>query len=312
MGITTELLYRFFSQHTTTEEDAQIQEWINESDEHRKELFRQRKNFDAILLQGNIEKEESISRKHVLSPFKKVILAVSSIAACILLTWGITVSQLRSSDRNVPMNVVIVPQGQRVNMVLADGTNVWLNANTRMEYPQNFRAFNERRIKIDGEAFFSVSKDKKHPFIVETKKGEIEAKGTQFYVSAYSRSDFFETALMEGAVEVRTSHEYVNLRPNQRALIENGHLVCRNIDYYDTYRWKDGLYCFRDLTLKQVLAQFEKYYDVHFVIKRKLADTKITGKFRLLDGVNYALKVLQQEVKFTYKRDESSVIVYIN
>jgi transmembrane sensor len=311
MEMNVELLYRFFSQKTTSEEEKRIQRWLEESNENRDELFRQRKVFDAIILQGNLKSDKSVIYKYINFSYKRIAITISTIAACILITLAITTSVLNSSYRKMPMNMIIVPQGQRVNMVLADGTNVWLNANTRMEYPQSFKTLKERRVKIDGEAYFDVSKDKKHPFIVETKKGEIEAKGTKFYVSAYSHSEFFETALMEGKVIVRAFHEYAILLPHQKAVMEGGHLICQNIDYYDTYQWKDGLYCFRDLSIRQVLARFEVYYDVHFIIKKKLPDTKITGKFRLVDGIDYALNVLQLEVKFAYQRDNSSNIIYI-
>ncbi|WP_448779877.1 FecR family protein [Bacteroides congonensis] len=310
MNLNRELLYRFFNKETTLEEEKKIRLWIEESDENRQEFFRERKLFDAILLHGDLAYKKVRIRFYI--PWRRIAAALSGVAAIVLLTIYVTTYFLQQSFRDETMNTVIVPQGQRVSLTLADGTKVWLNAKTKMEYPQSFKAFDERMVKVDGEAYFEVSKNKNRPFIVKTSKGDVEVLGTKFYVSAYATTDIFETSLIEGRVKVRTTYEDMTLNPKDKAVLQNGILTRKHIDDMDIYRWRDGLYCFKNLSFDDVLKQFEIYYDVRFVKENpQMANPKLNGKFRLIDGVDYALRVLQREVGFSFRRDEETSVIYL-
>lgn len=310
MNLNRELLYRFFNKETTLEEEKKIRLWIEESDENRQEFFRERKLFDAILLHGDLAYKKVRIRFYI--PWRRIAAALSGVAAIVLLTIYVTTYFLQQSFRDETMNTVIVPQGQRVSLTLADGTKVWLNAKTKMEYPQSFKAFDERMVKVDGEAYFEVSKNKNRPFIVKTSKGDVEVLGTKFYVSAYATTDIFETSLIEGRVKVRTTYEDMTLNPKDKAVLQNGILTRKHIDDMDIYRWRDGLYCFKNLSFEDVLKQFEIYYDVRFVKENpQMANPKLNGKFRLIDGVDYALRVLQREVGFSFRRDEEASVIYL-
>ncbi len=310
MNLNRELLYRFFNKETTLEEEKKIRLWIEESDENRQEFFRERKLFDAILLHGDLAYKKVRTRFYI--PWRRIAAALSGVAAIVLLTIYVTTYFLQQSFRDETMNTVIVPQGQRVSLTLADGTKVWLNAKTKMEYPQSFKAFDERIVKVDGEAYFEVSKNKNRLFIVKTSKGDIEVLGTKFYVSAYATTDIFETSLIEGRVKVHTAYEDMTLYPRDKAVLQNGILTRKHIDDMDIYRWRDGLYCFKNLSFEDVLKQFEIYYDVRFVKENpQMANPKLNGKFRLIDGVDYALRVLQREVGFSFRRDEETSVIYL-
>lgn len=310
MNLNRELLYRFFNKETTLEEEKKIRLWIEESDENRQEFFRERKLFDAILLHGDLAYKKVRPRFYI--PWRRIAAALSGVAAIVLLTIYVTTYFLQQSFRDETMNTVIVPQGQRVSLTLADGTKVWLNAKTKMEYPQSFKAFDERIVKVDGEAYFEVSKNKNRPFIVKTSKGDVEVLGTKFYVSAYATTDIFETSLIEGRVKVYTAYEDMTLYPKDKAVLQNGILTRKHIDDMDIYRWRDGLYCFKNLSFEDVLKQFEIYYDVRFVKENpQMANPKLNGKFRLIDGVDYALRVLQREVGFSFRRDEETSVIYL-
>lgn len=306
-----DLLYRFFNKETTFEEEKQIRQWLEASEENRHTLFNERKLFDALLLHAETSSLAQPRRPYKVL-FKRALIAVSSVAAVVLLAVTGTVKYMEKSMQELPDNVITVPQGQRVSLKLADGTQVWLNAKTRMSYPQSFRAADKRLVSIDGEAYFEVSKDKAHPFVVQTKRGAIEVLGTKFYVSAYSQTDKFETSLIEGRVKVYTPSTELILQPNDKAVWKDGHLVRSKIDDIDLYRWRDGLYCFKNDSFREVLKQFEIYYDVKFIYQNKqLSNPKMNGKFRLVDGIDYALKILQKEVSFTYHRDEETNVIYI-
>lgn len=314
MDINKEFLYRFFNQELSLEEENQLQIWLEESEEHRHSFLSERKLYDAIIIRGafdekKIDKEEREKKRS----FPWRILTISTAVAAIVAFISITASIyfMNQSFRSDHMNIVEVPQGQRTTLVLNDGTKVCLNAQTHLEYPQSFKPYDTRNVKLDGEAYFEVSKDKSHPFIVTTPHGKITVTGTKFYVESYSSSRNFETTLMEGHVNVSNDREQIDLRPDERCILKSGKLVCEAITDYDVYRWTEGLYCFKDKPLKNVLNEFEKYYNVRFIMKGNVPNTQITGKFRLIDGVDFALKVLQRGIKFKFKRDVDSNIVYI-
>ena len=207
MNLDRELLFRFFNKETTLEEEKKIRLWIDECDEHRCEFFRERQLFDAILLHGDPSYEKSRPRFYI--PWHKVVATLSGIAAIVILTIITTTYFLQQSFRDEVMNTVTVPQGQRVHLTLSDGTKVWLNAKTKMEYPQSFKVSDQRIVKVDGEAYFEVSKNKEKPFIVKTTKGDVEVLGTKFYISAYATTDVFETSLMVCRVLYRVLSWYV-------------------------------------------------------------------------------------------------------
>lgn len=308
MDIDRELLYRFFKQKATLEEEKKIRAWMEEDEAHYSEYLRERKLFDAILLQG-----ESLRGRLAESNrrwWRKALLMASGVAAVVLLTIGTTRFLLERSYRDEAMNTVTVPSGQHVGLTLSDGTKVWLNSRTRMSYPPLFRVCDKRMVEIDGEAYFEVSKSRK-PFVVNTPKGRVEVLGTKFYVKDYRQAEVFETSLVEGSVKVEASSESLTLHPRDKAVWSNGVLKRERMEDMEMYLWRDGIYCFKDLTLDEVLKQLEIYYDVRLVRNVPQNDAKLSGKFRLIDGVEYALRVLQKKVRFSFRRDEEQNVIYL-
>ena len=213
------------------------------------------------------------------------------------------------------MQTISVPAGQCVNVTLPDGSNIWLNAQTTIQYPVSFNKEN-RQVKLDGEAYFDVAKDSKRPFIVNTKECSVEVLGTKFNIDAYSSRDKFETVLMEGSVKVSMLDDptqAVSLKPNNKVYRSNGKLLTQKVSNYERYRWKEGLICFVDEPFKVVMEDFEKFYGLTIVVNnQKVTQYLYTGKFKQTDGVDYALSLLQKNIHFTYQRDRENHIVYIN
>ena len=212
------------------------------------------------------------------------------------------------------MQTITVPAGQRVNIMLPDGSNVWLNARTTLRYPFAFRS-DRREVELDGEAYFDVAKDKKHPFIVETSKAKVEVQGTQFNVDAYADRDEFETTLMSGRVKVTSRANPLDrqtLAPDSKVYLEKGRLKVAPVDDYNPYRWKEGLICFRNETFRNIMKDFEKYYGITIHVENEqVLRYFYTGKFRQSDGVDYALRVLQKDILFSYHRDDENHIIFI-
>ena len=310
-----EILYIFFEGKATPEQESSIRDWMEASEYNSKEFFRERKLFDATILLGHQDEVKTIVKKSFSTKIQ--LRELLKIAAVIAITLSVTLfTQYKKESKDLmAMNTVTVPAGQRVNLILPDGTNIWLNACTTIKYPAVF-AKDKRRIILDGEAYFDVVHDKNKPFIVNTKKYSIEVLGTKFNVEAYSKKDVFETSLMEGSVKIfmnDNANKSIMLSPNTRAYLKDNKLVSAKIEDFDVYRWKEGLICFQNLDFNEIMDRLEKYFDINIVINNKNVEGNLfTGKFRQSDGIDYALRVLQKDISFDYMRNECNEVIYIN
>lgn len=309
-----DLLHRFFEGKVTSEEKKDIKQWIAESDEHRDQLFKERMIFDAMIVSGKIPNSQSepVKRK----PLLRVFVELSKIAAVVvvMLIAGIYFYTQKMNEINLATNTIIVPVGQRANIQLPDGTNVWLNARTQMSYPTYFTGA-KREIELNGEAYFEVSHDAEKPFVVHTKSFEIKVLGTKFNVKAYNDTEDFTTALMEGSVEVTNTmnkNNTIRLLPDQKVDYREGQLLCSSIEDYDIYRWREGLMCFKDIQFIDLIRQFENSYGVCIIIENEKAKEKVfSGKLRISDGIDNALRILQKDGGYIFEWDESGTTIYI-
>jgi ferric-dicitrate binding protein FerR (iron transport regulator) len=212
------------------------------------------------------------------------------------------------------MQTISVPAGQRVNVTLPDGTNVWLNSLSTLQYPTSFGK-KERRVILDGEAYMEVNRDTGKKFIVSTDKGRIEVLGTSFTVDAYSGSEVFETSLIEGRLNVCSGADPANrveLVPRTKASLIDGRLQVAEADDDYPFDWARGLISFQNLSLPQIMSLFEKYYGVTISVENQNMKTRTyTGKFRQADGVDYALRVMKEDIGFSYSRDNENSVIRI-
>ena len=310
-----DILYKFFEGNASFEEEAAVKQWMEESAENRLAFLKERKLFDAMLLLGNEEIIKNGKKRFSIN-LSSLRTELIKIAAVVAITLGGSYFYYQSSLEKelMAMQTITVPAGQRINITLVDGTNVWLNARTSLSYPVKFGK-NNRQVVLDGEAYFDVTKDKSKPFIVQTDNYNVEVLGTQFDVNAYSETGEFETTLMSGSVKVASasdSTQKITLKPNNKVFLQDGKLHVTAVDDYNPYRWKEGLICFKNETFTSIMKDFEKYYGLTIQEKNKNVFKYVyTGKFRQTDGIDYALRVLQKDIKFTYQRDDENQIIYI-
>lgn len=303
-----DLLYRFFEGNTILEEEKQIRQWMETSKANRITFIQERKTYDALLLTSpDISKPNRKDR--TISWYR------TGTVAAILLLLIVSTLYMRTLlyESNTPeYNTLVVPAGQRIHLILADNTDIWLNANSTFRYPSEFSK-KDRTVYLDGEAFFDVSKNDKKPFVVKTTPGDIKVTGTSFNVEAYSKQGGFETSLFEGSVDIyQNDRKLTTLKPDERSYLKDGKLYVTQITDRDKYLWKDGLIAFNNKTLEDILLSLEKYFDVRIqVSNNSLPQRTYTGKFRQSDGVDYALRVLQKSIRFSYERDEETGIVHI-
>ena len=193
------------------------------------------------------------------------------------------------TSREERKNELIVPRGGEYQIVLADGTRVWLNSATKLIFPQNFTG-KERRVMLSGEAFFDVARDESKPFIVETSRMDVKVLGTRFNVNAYTDNEVVSTTLVDGSVEVASgTQKPITLVPGEQAYGEAGELEKREVNIRLYTSWIDGRFMFNNVELEEIVKQISRWYDVEiFFTNENVKRTRFTGgmvKFKPLDDL---------------------------
>jgi len=303
-----DILKRYIKGYATLSEKEQVLLWAKADDRNMKELLALRKLYDMTTWK-NDEGKIDLKKKHKLSVLYK-ITAVAAVFLLLLVTNWYTY-HMNNKTPEIIMQTIRVPAGQRAELTLADGTNVWLNAGSTLIFPNHFET-GEREVSLDGEGYFDVKKDVQNPFIVKTGKSDIKVLGTEFNVLAYDKSSLFEVSLLNGAVDVLTNERVIGLQPNEKLYLSGSRLVKEQIQNYDYLLWKDGLICFDDEPVDLVVSKLELYFDTQIIIENaSFMKKKYTGKFRTKDGIEHILKVFQLKDDFIYEKDDEKNVILI-
>lgn len=310
MKITENLLIRFLKCETTPEEEVAILDWLDADPENIKTLDRIDFQFNATVLHSEIQKDKAPK-----SRVKKLISfsAAAILAVAIAIGNGVLQTRKMRTEMESLTTSISIPTGQRIDMTLQDGSRVWLNSNSTLEYPNIFRKA-DRQVKLSGEAFFDITKDPERPFIIETFACNIEVLGTKFNVEANASDSEFSAALLEGSIKLtdKTTGANMLLKPGEKAELIHGELRRSKITNPDEYLWTDGIISLQSSSFSELLKRFEKAYDVRFVVK--LTNEPVVhckGKIRISDGINHAMEILQMGTDFEYAINHSSNEIYI-
>jgi len=229
-----------------------------------------------------------------------------------------SIIELKKDQTNNSLAQVITPYGKRSNITLADGTRVWLNAGSKFAFPQQFNE-NERKVFLQGEAYFEVTKNKNVPFIVSTDKINVKVYGTQFNVKDLINESETEVVLVEGSVGLKRNgiknflEKETKLEPMQKALFDknsNDMTVESNVDVTRYISWKDGYLDFHEENLEKVFNKLSKYYNINFKPTEKIDLKKqITGKLDLKESLDEVLKVVSDLAPVSFQIDSTNIFV---
>ena len=320
-----EELDNYFLGNLSDEEKATLLDKI-ESDENQKSEFIRMQNTVALskLYDQKGDREwagrmiKELDRKAKQKQTRRIYLNMARYAAVIALVvingWLFTDKISLLEEEETAYTVVEVPKGQRICMTLTDGTEIWLSPRSVLHIPEKFRK-DERVVKLNGEGYFSVTKDDKKPFIVQTKLHNIKVLGTHFNVFSYSESERFTTDLLEGKVEVTNREKQENaivLKPGEKVSLENNQLV-KSISIFNNEDYlKNGIFSFSNKPFDEILEYLTLWYDVRFDIKDSAKkELLVSGKFRQSDEIKNILKALQGVHTFKFKEiNEQRIEIY--
>ncbi len=276
-------------------------------------------------------KESAIAREPKVERNNKAVLILSDGSEMVLDNPGDTL--LKDSGgvniRNIPgqllaygksytnpnekaSNKLVVPAGARYEIQLSDGTKVWMNSVSQLEYPLAFGK-SQRRIKLTGEAFFEVAKDATRPFIIDANGYEIKVLGTSFNVSVYPADTYMETTLVNGAVEITgKGGKVISLKPAQMARIGNADqsIAIETVDTRYFTSWKDGIMYFNNMPLEELTTRLERWYGVKITFKNeKPKRLHFSGALENSRDIRFLLNLVSQTTHVKFEVNDKLITV---
>lgn len=213
------------------------------------------------------------------------------------------------TDSIIPaINTVMTSRGGEYKLILADGTKVWLNADSWLEFPVKFVGY-QREVSVKGEAYFEVAKDSLHPFVVSTDKAKVRVLGTAFNVRAYPE-DAYRTTLLEGSVEIVHRGETVKLKPNEQWILDGEIGQVAVVEPRVVSGWVNGSFAFENELLTVVFQELERWYDVEvFIANAKLEELRFTGIFPRYGSMDKVLEIIGLATGVSCQVNDRAVIV---
>jgi len=207
-------------------------------------------------------------------------------------------------------NTISTPRGGQYQVILPDGSHVWLNAASSIRFPTAF-AHNERKVEITGEVYFEITKDKRKPFRVLSEEQMIEVLGTHFNVMAYADEKVIITTLLEGSVAVSNQKERVTIKPSQNVTLQRNSntLTVNQADAQAAVMWKNGYLYFDDEPIESIMRKVSRWYDVEIVYKGNIAGKTFGGNISKFKNVSELLEVLQATGSIHFQTEERRIIV---
>ena len=209
------------------------------------------------------------------------------------------------------LNQIIVPKGKRANIIFSDGTQIYVNADTRVIYPAVF-AKDKREILVTGEAYLDVTPDSSRPFIVKTNAFNVKVLGTQFNVCVYGDEPKASVVLVEGRVEVENDkHVKEVLAPNQMIELGNKGVSIKEVDVFEYICWKDNLMQVNDRKVGDVLNKLARYYGRTIVFDKEIAEIPLSGKLDLRGSLEDVVEIICQSLFLRQETDKENNIIIL-
>jgi len=320
------IINKYLAGEASEAEVKELFSWIESSPENREE-FIQYKKIWVLTSRAETHQNTSWNPEFVNSAKSgqlRQLVTYTKYAAAVVIFLGLgMLLQYFAGQKNSTVYTYLadtqieVPKGQMSSVILPDGTKVQLNSGSKLVYASGFNS-GERTVNLEGEAFFNVSKDKKHSFIIKTKSLDFKVYGTSFNVQAYPEDSEINTTLVEGSLGVvgKTGNEMARLVPGENANFkeESKELVVTNVDLELYTSWKDGMVTFRNEKLKDIARKIERWYNVQIVINNpKLADELYMGTIMKNKPIDQLLEVFKLTSSLNYRivpRADKSTLIY--
>lgn len=235
---------------------------------------------------------------------KETILEQDGSAIDVMASGQLNYDTSTQKEKDTYLNRLEVPRGGEFRLTLADGTEVWLNAESELQYPVSFSG-PERIVKLSGEAYFKVTKDAQHPFIVQTGELKVKVYGTQFNINTHHKGKI-ETVLVDGKISLLNQKKGTLLKPNQKGefLPTTGQIAVTDVDVLPYIAWKEGNFMFHNETLENIMEKLSRWYDIDvFYTHPEARNIRLSGMLERYNEVNGLFHYFEKisDARFTVK-----------
>lgn len=307
--------FRFITGQTSEDEERSLlKDYADAPDEFTDRCNDIHAIMDISELEQIGKKLEKRSRRAALRHNAALALKLAAIAAAIVLAVLVTRERTLNSLSDLTATVE-APKGEIIHFTLPDSTVVYLNSGARLQYPVVFRK-DCRRVTLSGEALFDVKHEENRPFVVSTFASDVKVLGTRFNILAEEEDSTFIASLLEGKILLTNLLDeregQLEMHPNDIVEIRGTSLELSSDEEPDIC-WTRGLVKIGGQNFEELMKDFENAFNVSIVIRREeLPDISgVSGKIRINDGIDNALKILQHTAQFGFSRDIQSNVVTI-
>lgn len=252
----------------------------------------------------NGEKEIKLDKKNNINVLDSTGTRIKNDSATLYYQKNISTSK-QTND----YHTLITERGGEYNIILSDGTKVFMNSESKLRYPVVFNEA-ERKVYLEGEAYFEVSKDKQHPFIVEGKDFSVKVLGTSFNISDYKEDEITKIVLVEGSVQVNKDMNAYRLTPNQELTIQNGEFQIRKVNAVNAISWKNDKFYFSNERLEIVMQKLARWYDVQlFYSNQDIKNYHFSGFIPKYADITQAFTILELTCNIKFNLKDKTVII---
>lgn len=330
--INEEILISYLNNSLNKDEHDTVEQWLSESEDHYKlleqtyytmfvsersavynsvDVDKSLQELRSKIKKNENEKDNNINKRKVIFYIRRISVAAVFIGVLFL---GWTMFQKMATNETSPLYVV-TGSGERAQVILPDGTKVWIGACSKIEYISSVSA-NERIVTLEGEAYFEVAPDKKKPFVVNSSGQVAKVLGTKFNIRANKEDRYVITTLLEGSLSVSSpdlDEQSVILKPSEQLTfnVNTGSKELQICDAAEDYiSWVDGHLYFNHSTMEEIARELERYYNVKIILDDKIKEERFTANFDTSENIYQILSILKMTNKFDYKVDNRNVEIY--
>lgn len=311
-----DIIIRYLENRCSEEDFVLINEWMKESDENAGELFRMEEiyqlgkfPFEEENLVVRAERrlgrrlEQENQKKQEVFKLRSVLRYAAAIVGVMVLAAGLAYWFRNKAEELV---VASAAHGQVREMLLPDGTKVWLNQSSVLKYPRAFEG-KERHVYLDGEAYFEVARNHEKPFMVKSPAMDVRVLGTSFNIKCRPDNSFAETTLIEGEVEVKDKSDKgrITLLPGQKAVLNRvtGRMQVKQVDPKMEIVWHNDLIPFEKSSIFQIAAALERFYGVKIILSPDVDSTNTySGVLKKKDNIESVLNSLRNSIPFNSRK----------
>ena len=321
----TDLFEGYLQGNLSKADESSLFDWITISDSNyfAFKTYVDRNQFSQSHADETIHAWQKLKTKIYLHQLhqtnKKIVvpgwLKVAAVVVVALLAGFFSHRIVSDNHTAFALNEITVPKGEKAQVVLSDGTKVYLNAGTHFEYPGVFSE-NERNVTLTGEAFFNVAKDSSHPFMIKTPRFHVKVTGTSFDLRTYQEDEENSLALSTGKVTIITDSQNYKINPGEKFILNTQTLKSKitKADLQKSFLWREGVTVIDDLNLEEIRKLLERKFNVQIrIADEKYKTIRYTGQFKPHETLEDILDLIRKTspVKFKYKINETKDIITI-